>query len=118
MLEGTFMPEIELKQSKIIRQAVDGYMLYDPYGMSVIITGEIHDGKKWLHISFAKPDAMPTYYDIQRVKENYLGKDRKAIMVFPEEKNHVNIHPYCLHLFTCISPGGDGLPEFSKDGSL
>ena len=32
-------------------------------------------------------------------------------MVFPERKFHVNIHPFCLHLWCCLD--GDGLPEFS-----
>ena len=54
---------------------------------------------------------MPTYDDISLVKKVFIGEDKKAIMIFPEKKYHVNIHSFCLHLWHCLD--GDGLPEFS-----
>ncbi len=69
------------------------------------------DGKRWLHVSFAHPKRMPTYDEIQKVRKDFIGEDKYAIMVFPEKDKYVNIHPFCLHLWHCID--GHPLPEFS-----
>jgi hypothetical protein len=82
------------------------------YPLSVISSVTIEeDGKKWLHVSFAHPKRMPDYNEITMVKERFIGEDKYAMMVFPKKDFHVNIHPYCLHLWHCID--GHPLPEFS-----
>lgn len=81
-------------------------------GLLVVASAAImQDGKEWLHISFSRKSKMPTYADLQLVKREFIGNDKKAIMVFPEEKNYVNIHPNCLHLwYSAENP----IPEFSE----
>ncbi len=69
------------------------------------------DGKLWIHLSLARPNKYPTYEEIKQVKDIFIG-DVKAIMVFPESKHHVNLHPYCFHLWHCIE--GDSLPDFDR----
>lgn len=81
-------------------------------GLSVIVTGGLHsDGRKWLHFSVARPDRLPTWDDLKETKRLFLGPERKAIQVIPKDSQYVNIHPYCLHLFACLSD--DGLPDFT-----
>ena len=46
----------------------------------------------------------------------FIGKDRKAVLVFPPEKEKINIHPYCMHLFACLSE--DVLPDFTKGSGM
>lgn len=70
------------------------------------------DGKNWLHVSFSRKSRIPDYLDITRTKRDFIGDDRKAIMIFSEKENHVNLHPYCLHLWCCLD--GDGLPDFTQ----
>lgn len=89
------------------------YMRND--GLSVISGMENHDGKWWLHVSCAKQDSLPTWEDLKEVKQVFIGSDKKAIQVIPNEKEYVNIHPYCLHLFHCDE---DGLPDFVREGQL
>jgi hypothetical protein len=81
-------------------------------GLFVVASAAImQDGKEWLHVSFSRKSKMPTYADLQLVKREFIGKDKKAIMVFPEEENYVNIHPNCLHLwYSSENP----IPEFSE----
>lgn len=82
------------------------------YPLSVISSAAIEeDGKVWLHVSFAHAKRMPDYEEITMVKERFIGKDKYALMVFPPKDKHVNIHPYCLHLWHCVD--GHPLPEFS-----
>lgn len=80
-------------------------------GLQVIASVAIFDdGREWLHVSFSRKNKMPTYDDLQLVKREFIGNDKKAVMIFPETKNYVNIHPNCLHLwYSADNP----LPEFS-----
>ena len=80
-------------------------------GLSVIASVGEFDGREWLHVSFSRKRKMPTYADLLLVKSEFVGIDKKAIMVFPEQENYVNIHPNCLHLwYSAENP----LPEFSE----
>lgn len=115
---GFFKPENNYNKYiyRLIKEVEDGYSYTSINGLSIIITGEIHQDKKWLHVSFARKSRMPEYDDIRMIKRDFIGEDKKAIMIFPEKDKHVNIHPYCLHLFCCLD--GDELPEFSRIGML
>lgn len=84
----------------------------DIEGLFVISSEEIHDGQTWQHVSMSRQSRMPNYDDLTKVKRLFIGDDRKAIMVFPEADKHVNIHPFCLHLYSCLT--ADPLPEFSR----
>lgn len=79
------------------------------YSLVVSIQRE-EDGRLWAHLSIAARET-PTYEMLRSVKDKFLGPDRKAVMVFPERRRHVNLHPTCLHLFSCLDD--DPLPEFS-----
>ena len=79
-------------------------------GLIVMASVAEYDNTEWLHISFSRKNRMPDYKDIQLVKANFIGLDKKAIMVFPEQKNHVNICEHCLHLFYSAD---NPLPDFS-----
>jgi len=69
------------------------------------------DGKLWQHVSLSRKSRLPTYDDIKLVKSLFIGDNKDAIQVFPKIENHVNIHPYCLHLWSCLE--GSPLPDFT-----
>lgn len=86
-------------------------------GLQVICSVGVEvDAKVWIHVSFSRPDRIPDYQDIADVKKDFIGEDRKAIQVFPQKSEHVNYHPYCLHLWCCLD--GDGLPDFTRGNSM
>lgn len=88
-------------------------------GRSVILTAGLQpDGRWWLHVSVARPDRMPTYADLQDLKAFWIGGDLQALQVFPPRAKHVNIHRFCLHLWACLDPAGDGLPDFGRAGTI
>lgn len=96
----------------------DGVILsfLHPDGRSVIVTGSVQeDGRPWLHVSVARQNRMPSYKDLAEAKDLFIGPARQALQVFPEAGNHVNIHPYALHLWCCLV--GDGLPDFTRGGA-
>lgn len=86
------------------------HYLFDNH-LSVITGIEEHDGSEWLHVSFARPDRLPSWNDLKEVKDLFIGRNTTAIQVFPRADKYVNKHPYCLHLFSCLKE--DVLPDFT-----
>lgn len=78
--------------------------------MIIASAGEYDDGREWLHVSVSRKSRVPSYDELTRIKRDFIGDDKKAVLVLPEKKNHVNIHDYCLHLFYSAE---NPLPEFS-----
>lgn len=84
---------------------------------SVIVTIGRHGGRRWIHFSVAHPSRIPHWDELRRYKSAFIGDDLKAIQVLLPAHEYVNIHPYCLHLFSCLD--GDVLPDFTHgSGSL
>lgn len=86
-------------------------------GIQVIISElKYSDEKWWRHVSLSRKSRLPTWEDLKMVKRVFIGKDKKAIQVFPAEDEYVNIHPYVLHLFSPIDH--NPLPDFRIKGLL
>jgi len=84
-------------------------------GMVVIISGGVElDGKRYIHCSISRRDEMPSYTDLDYIKSVVFGPDREAYQKFARRREHVNIHPFCLHLWHCMD--GDRLPDFTRGG--
>lgn len=100
---------------KLIEKKIDGFSFHFN-GLFIIISIEIKNAKKWIHVSYSRKNRIPDYLDTIRIKKHFIGENRKAIMIFPEKENYVNIHKCCLHLFCCLDSWD--IPEFSFMGSL
>lgn len=86
-------------------------------GMSVIAeVRDERDGKLWLHVSCARGDRLPSWEDLKAVKNPFIGKNATALQVLPPEAKYVNVHPHCLHLWTCLD--GEVVPDFTCNGQL
>jgi len=86
-------------------------------GLAVILGVELHDDdRKWLHISASRRARIPDYEDMCLVKRIFIGAQRKAVMVFAPESEHINDHSYVLHLWACLD--GDPLPDFRRHGTI
>ena len=113
------LPQIQtLLDNKLPRD----WMFVSPYGpagkmyqtilddLAVIETFGTHKGEEWYHLSVSRSNRIPSYEDLVKVKRDFIGADRKAIMILPPRSEHVNIHPFCLHLY--YRRDGDSLPDF------
>ena len=95
-----------------IEERLDGVAYRSPDGIIVIISKAVEqDGKEWMHVSFSRKNRMPSYNDMALVKAVFIGPDKDAVMVLPRKSKHVNIHNYCLHLFTTEELP---LPDFTQ----
>lgn len=70
------------------------------------------DGQHWLHVSYSTALRLPTYEEGVAVKELFIGREKKALMVLPPRSQHVNMHPFVLHWFHCLER--DPLPDFTS----
>ncbi len=76
--------------------------------------GVERDGKRWHHVSLSYPSCLPRYEDLLLVKRHWVGEEATALQVFPPAAQHVNSHPFCLHLWSCLD--GDVTPDFRGPG--
>ncbi len=92
--------ESKLNIYNILSKDADQYIRsYDFNGLHVIVSSAKYQGAEWLHVSFSRKSRIPDYKDIQLVRKDFIGTDKKSIMVFPDEEHYVNIAKYCLHLW-------------------
>lgn len=87
-------------------------------GRRVIGTVGQQSGRWWLHVSVSRAKYIPSYDDLAGVKRAFVGDSVQAVQLFPRRDRHVNIHPFCLHLWACLEPDGDGLPDFGSEGTI
>jgi len=81
-------------------------------GLKVIWTASLeNDDKRWIHISCSFSNHIPSWEDLKVVKLLFIGADRYAYQVFPSRAKYVNLHPFVLHLFSCLD--GEPMPDFT-----
>ena len=59
----------------------------------------VTDGSTWIHVSVSRNDRIPSWPEIMKIKNEFIGIDREAYQVLPAKQDHVNIHSHCMHLW-------------------
>ena len=62
----------------------------------------VKDGSLWNHISVSYPSRVPSWIELMKVKNEFLGEEVEAYQVLPKKSDHINIHKYCLHLWAPV----------------
>jgi hypothetical protein len=52
-----------------------------------------------LHCSISYRDRNPSWREIRLVKDAFYGADRDAMIVLPRERDYINVHQHCFHLW-------------------
>lgn len=87
-------------------------------GIQVVFTVQRYgDGRIWVHASACgrrgeNSSFLPSWDDMKRVKNDFIGEDKWAYQVFPSAKDYVNQHAYVLHLYALLD-GKPALPDFT-----
>lgn len=66
-----------------------------PDGLFVLIS----DGMGWEHVSVSRKSRMPSYEDLTRVKTIFWDEEDTVMQLFVPDSEHINCHPYCLHMW-------------------
>jgi hypothetical protein len=82
----------------IIQEGLDGgaYQVNMNYGKLMIIASF---GGGWDHVSVSYKNRCPTWDETCLVKDIFFDKDEAVVQYHPAEKDYINKHPYCLHLW-------------------
>ncbi len=59
---------------------------------------ETEYGKRW-HLSISHPTRYPKWDEIKEARMRYIPQSVTMAMFLPGEKDYVNIHPNCFHLW-------------------
>ena len=90
----------------------------DQRSIQVIYTVQRYDdGRIWVHVSACGRSGssnffLPSWDEMKRVKNDFIGEDKWAYQVFPSAKDYINQHPCVLHLFALMD-GAPALPDFT-----
>src|SRR5436305_2736003 len=75
-------------------------------GMTVVATPQSRPGSDQLHVSLAYPDRMPSWEDVQLVRDAFFSARTDAVILLahagldPQRR----IYPYCVHLWALPRP--------------
>lgn len=57
------------------------------------------NGDGWDHVSVSLPERCPTWEEMEHVKRLFFREDEAAMQLHVPPADHLNCHPYCLHLW-------------------
>ena len=77
-------------------------------------------GEQWFHVSVSRSDRLPTWQEIVKVKNEFMGEDREAYQVIPRVEDHINIHQFCIHLLSPLDqkPRVANLQEIQMESAV
>lgn len=67
--------------------------------LNVIATS--HGG--WDHVSVSLPHRCPVWEEMDHIKRLFFFDDEAAMQLHPPVSEHVNNHPFCLHLWRPVA---------------
>ena len=98
---------------RLTETLLDGAFYKHADGLLVCASAmKFDDGKFWLHVSCSRRDRLPSWADLRRVKDIWIGRDKTALQVLPPASDYVNLYPNVLHLWWCLA--GDVTPDFTR----
>ena len=73
--------------------------------LCVMVTVDLYaptepDAGHWLHLSVSRPTRLPTWADLVKVRDELGYADRSFVQLLPPARAWLNVHSYCLHLFS------------------
>lgn len=95
----------------------DGWYFEHRDGSTLIVSYAESDGVAWIHASRTGPGRIPTYEEMIELHRAVWGDHGYSYQIQAPRDQHVNIHPYALHLWG-RADGKPVLPEFGKFGSI
>lgn len=76
----------------------NGYLVIPARGLVVIFSS----GEGWEHASVSLKDRCPTWDELEWVKRELWSPTDVVMQLHVAEADHINTHPFCLHLWRPI----------------
>ena len=75
--------------------ACNGFLMIKSRGLAV----QFSDGGGWEHVSVSRKSKVPSYDDLCWIKDQFWNNRDTVMQLHVPKKDHVNVHPWCLHLW-------------------
>ena len=56
-------------------------------------------GLDWDHVSVSRRSRCPNWIEMEQVKRLFFKDEETAMQLHVPASDHINVHPYCLHLW-------------------
>lgn len=67
----------------------------DGFHLKIMVTV----GAGWDHVSVSRPTRCPNWPEMEQVKRLFFKPEETAMQLHVPPSDHINHHPYCLHLW-------------------
>ena len=57
------------------------------------------NGMGWEHVSVSLNSRCPNWREMSYIKDLFWNDDETVMQLHVAKKEHINLHPYCLHLW-------------------
>lgn len=75
------------------------FQLPRPLGILLLIASDCGD---WEHVSVSTPERCPVWSEMDYVKRIFWRDDECVMQLHVPRTSHIDIHPYCLHLWRSL----------------
>ena len=111
------LPSPVPKGWELVNRVGDGAWYRASNGLALCLTvAHEDDGKRWIHLTVSRVNRLPSWDELVAARDAFLGSEALCVQVLAPKSRHVNIHPYCLHLWRCLD--GDPVPDFARGGGV
>jgi len=66
-------------------------------GAPMTVIASAYEG--WDHVSVSRGTRCPNWPEMDHIKRMFFRADETAMQLHVPDKDHINVHPYCLHLW-------------------
>ena len=56
-------------------------------------------GEGWDHVSVSRKNRCPNWAEMEQIKHLFFKENETAMQLHVPESEHINCHPYCLHIW-------------------
>jgi hypothetical protein len=90
----------KLTRFRLAIEAIDGGVFIVPSpvdgrGLKVIAS----TGLGWDHVSVSRANRCPNWHEMETIKRLFFRNEETAIQLHVPTAQHINFHPFCLHLW-------------------
>lgn len=91
-----------------LRSPIDKQML--------VVIASAGDG--WDHVSVSRANRCPNWPEMEFVKRHFFKDDETAMQLHVPPADHINLHPYTLHLWRPVNTEIPRPPGWMVDGKV
>lgn len=75
------------------------FVMRSPVQSWVVLSVMAASGEGWDHVSVSTRSRTPFWEEMAAVKDLFFKPDELVVQLHAPAAEHINVHPYCLHLW-------------------